>query len=74
MFAKISAIALNFYIAVKGLAYDIKNDIRGLSGVVVAVLLILVAVLAIVLIWFFLGDWLRELWERIMGDADAGLQ
>ena len=47
----------------------LKNDERGLSGVVVAILLILVAVLAIVLIWGFLSGWLQELWERITGSA-----
>ena len=74
MFKKISSIPLNAYIALKTLAYDLKNDIRGISGVVVAILLILVAVLAIVLIWGFLSGWLQELWTRIVGDADAGLQ
>lgn len=44
-------------------------DERGLSGVVVAILLILVAVLAIVLIWGFLSGWLAELWEQITGRA-----
>jgi len=48
-----------------------KNDERGLSGVVVAILLILVAVLAIVLIWGFLSGWLQELWEQITGRAGA---
>jgi len=46
-----------------------KNDERGLSGVVVAILLILVAVLAIVLIWGFLSGWLADLWEQITGRA-----
>ena len=46
-----------------------KDDDRGLSGVVVAILLILVAVLAIVLIWGFLSGWLQELWEQITGKA-----
>jgi Flp pilus assembly pilin Flp len=49
----------------------IKNDERGLSGVVVAILLILVAVLAIVLIWGFLSGWLQELWEQITSGASA---
>ena len=47
----------------------LKKDNRGLSGVVVAILLILVAVLAIVLIWGFLSGWLAELWEQITGRA-----
>jgi len=47
----------------------LKNDERGLSGVVVAILLILVAVLAVVLIWGFLSGWLQELWDQITGQA-----
>ena len=47
------------------------NDERGLSGVVVAILLILVAVLAIVLIWGFLSGWLQELWDQITGSASG---
>jgi len=46
------------------------NDERGLSGVVVAILLILVAVLAVVLIWGFLSGWLNTLWEQITGQAN----
>ena len=49
----------------------IVADKRGLSGVVVAILLILVAVLAIVLIWGFLSGWLAELWEQITGRAGS---
>ncbi|MDR2599905.1 MAG: hypothetical protein LBC73_06460 [Oscillospiraceae bacterium] len=48
-----------------------KKDERGLSGVVVTILLILVAVLAVVLIWGFLSGWLRDLWEQITGNAGA---
>ena len=54
---------------VVGFIQELKNDERGLSGVVVAILLILVAVLAIVLIWGFLSGWLQELWEQITGRA-----
>jgi len=49
----------------------LKNDERGLSGVVVAILLILVAVLAVAIIWGLLDGWLKELWERITGAASA---
>ena len=44
---------------------ELKSDERGLSGVVVAILLILVAVLAVVLIWQFLGDYLKGVFDRI---------
>ena len=62
MWQKITEFPLMAYLAVTGLFRDLKNDEQGLSGVVVAVLLILIAVLAVVLIWGFLGDWLKELW------------
>jgi len=48
---------------------SVISDERGLSGVVVAILLILIAVLAVVLIWGFLSGWLQELWEQITGQA-----
>jgi len=69
MWQKISGFPLAAYLAVTGLFRDLKKDEQGLSGIVVAILLILVAVLAIVLIWGFLGGWLKELWERIKGTA-----
>ena len=68
---KISAISLTVFMTVTGFFRDLKNDERGLSGVVVAILLILIAVLAIVLIWGFLSGWLNELWARIAGEAEA---
>lgn len=72
MWQKISALPVVAYLAVTGLLTDLKNDERGLSGIVVAVLLILVAVLAVVLIWGLLSGWLEELWDQITGGA-AGI-
>ena len=69
MLQKISAYPLTVYLAVTGFFRNLKEDERGLSGVVVAVLLILVAVLAVVLIWTNLGKWIGELWTRIVGEA-----
>lgn len=66
---RVSSIPLMIYLSVVGFFRGLKNDERGLSGVVVAILLILIAVLAIVLIWGFLSGWLQELWERITGEA-----
>jgi len=71
MLQKISMLPLAAYLAASGFFREFKKDKRGLSGVVVAILLILIAVLAIVLIWGFLSGWLRELWERIVGEAAA---
>lgn len=49
---------------------ELKEDQRGLSGVVVAVLLILVAVLAVVLLWGKLSEWLGTMWDTIAGKAN----
>ena len=69
MLQNMSTVFMSAYLAVTGKIRDFRKDERGLSGVVVAILLILVAVLAIVLIWGFLSGWLRELWERITSQA-----
>jgi len=69
MWHRISNIPRLAYLAVVDFTRTLKNDERGLSGVVVAILLILVAVLAIVLIWGFLSGWLQELWDQITGRA-----
>lgn len=50
----------------------LREDERGLSGVVVAILLILVAVLAVVLIWQFLGEYLQQVFERITAADTIG--
>ena len=69
MLEKISDFPITVYLAISGFVRDMKKDDRGLSGVVVAILLILIAVLAIILIWGFLSGWLAELWERIVGET-----
>lgn len=71
MLKKISMLPVSLYLALTGIVQDLKEDERGLSGVVVAVLLILVAVLAVVMIWGFLSGWLQELWERIIGQGNT---
>lgn len=53
------------YLGVTGFAQDLKEDERGLSGVVVAVLLILVAVLAIAAIWGALSGQLELWWGQV---------
>ena len=70
MMDKITQLPMLAYFAVTGFFRDLKKDERGLSGVVVAVLLILVAVLAIVLLWDQLKGWLEQTWGKITGEAD----
>jgi len=69
MWHKITNGSIKAYLAVTGFIRSLKEDERGLSGVVVAILLILVAVLAVILIWGFLGRWLRDMWDNITGQA-----
>lgn len=45
---------------------DLKSDERGLSGIVVAVLLILVAVLAVVMLWGLLKGYITDMWNQII--------
>ena len=49
----------------------LKRDERGLSGIVVAVLLILVAVLAVVMLWGLLKDYITDIWEKITGQSSG---
>ena len=71
MWHRVSAFTQKMNPAIPGFLHRFKNDERGLSGVVVAILLILVAVLAIVMIWGFLSGWLAELWDQITGQVDG---
>ena len=71
MFKRITAVPMAISLVLAGFIRDLRKDERGLSGVVVAILLILIAVLAIVLIWGFLSGWLQELWERIAGETGS---
>ncbi len=74
MLKRMRDLMLLAYLNTTGFFRDLKNDERGLSGVVVAVLLILVAVLAVVLIWGFLSGWLQDLFGQITGKATDGLK
>ncbi len=65
MLEKIKMLPLMAYLAVHNFVEDLKNDEKGSSPGVDTGLLILVAVLAVVLVWGFLQGWLTELIDRI---------
>lgn len=65
MLQKMDALLLSVRLAGTRFPRSLKKDERGLSGVVVAVLLILVAVLAVVALWDFLEGWIQDMWDRI---------
>ena len=69
MMNKLNAMCIAAYLSVTGFFKDLKKDERGLSGVVVAVMLILVAILAIVLLWDFLEGWINDMWDTIEGES-----
>lgn len=58
------------YLGFTGLAQDLKEDERGLSGVVVAVMLILVAVLAVAALWSLLSGQISTWWGNIVSQSD----
>lgn len=74
MIQKITSLPLTVYLVVTGMFRELKKDERGLSDIVVAILLILVAVLAIVLIWGFLSGWIKEIWIHITGKVTEELK
>lgn len=72
MMDKLNRLSIGLYIRASQLKNDAKkelyalmNDERGLSGIVVAVLLILVAVLAIVMFWGSLKEYLGSMWGKV---------
>lgn len=71
MAKKLNTWMIGAFIKGKMAVEEFKNDERGLSGVVVAVLLILVAVLAIVALWGSLSGWLGDMWDKITGAGDG---
>ena len=72
MWSKLNPLSIAAYTRAASFVQDLKNDERGLSGVVVAVLLILIAVLAIVALWGGLSQWLSDMWGRITGSEGTG--
>lgn len=51
---------------------DFKNDENGLSGVVVAVLLVVISVIAVVGIWSALNGQLETWWNNVTGSSIEG--
>ena len=51
---------------------DLKNDESGLSGVVVAVLLVVISVIAVVGIWSALNGQLETWWNNVTGSSIEG--
>lgn len=50
---------------------DFKNDESGLSGVVVAVLLVVISVIAVLGIWSALNGQLQNWWAKVTGATIA---
>ena len=69
MLNKLNQLSVAAYVKTSAFFRGLKSDERGLSGVVVAVLLILIAVLAIAALWTALGGWLQEQWTVITGQT-----
>ena len=71
MLNKLNQLSVAAYVKTSAFFRGLKSDERGLSGVVVAVLLILVAVLAVVMLWGLLKDYITDIWEKITGQSSG---
>lgn len=69
MLDRLNQLSISAYLNAARFIHELKEDERGLSGIVVAVLLILVAVLAVTMIWGLLSGWLQDLWDNITSNA-----
>jgi|GEM_PF-2934131 len=71
MFTMMNTLVLSAIFSVKNafnnVRHELATDERGLSGVVVAVLLIVIAVLAILVLWAAMSGLLEEWWKKIVG-------
>lgn len=67
MVKKLNSLATRACLGISGFFRGLKEDEQGLSGVVVAVLLILIAVLAVAAIWTALSGQLQTWWGDISG-------
>ena len=64
MLNKLNQLSVAAYVKTSAFFRGLKSDERGLSGVVVAVL-------AIVMLWGSLSEWLGELWDKITGSGNT---
>lgn len=71
MLEKIMRLPIMMQLAVMNFVQELKEDENGMSDAVTAILLVLVGVLAVALIWGFMGDWLKQLWSQITGAAST---
>ena len=56
--------------AARDFVKSLKDDERGVSGIVVTVILILIGVLLAALLWGVLSGWLQTMWETITNTGD----
>lgn len=66
----LSRMSIEAYLRAKGFAAGLKNDERGISGIVVAVILVLVAVVLGVAFQKQLTEFVTDLWNRIFNAGD----
>ena len=65
-------------LAVKGQCFlaslkdgSLKNDERGVSPLVITVLIILVGVLLVAIFWKYIKEWFEDIWTRITDQTDT---
>lgn len=73
MLKKLNKASIIAYLHVSEFFRKLKEDERGVDGIVVAVLLVLVAVLAVVFLWGAMSGWLDGMWKNVTSQA-AGIE
>ena len=57
-------------LSIRGFVEDLKDDERGVAGIVAAVILVLIAVLLAALFWGKIQEFFNSTWERITQGTD----
>ena len=77
MLNKLSVLPVYLFMKANGFIADVKKtamnfgkDERGLSGVVVAVILVLLAVVLLVIFWEQISKLVGDIWIAIFGESD----
>ncbi|MBQ5320067.1 MAG: hypothetical protein J6K17_13330 [Oscillospiraceae bacterium] len=80
MFNKLNDLSVKAYVkatnAVTNAKTKIKNEVksftedeRGVDGIIIAVLLLLVAVVLVAVFWEYISEWFGNLWDSIFNSA-----
>lgn len=71
MFNKLREFQIQSYCRATNFVEDFKKDERGLDGIVVTVILIMLALFIVAFLWDGLSELIEDWWSNISGSADT---